>query len=75
MSTTFEVRSGDRAVALNRAESAQEALLDYLRAIGCRNDDEIVRLGDAAAVWRGARFDAAPARGDVESKVPVGERS
>jgi hypothetical protein len=72
---TYEVRSAHRAVALNTAESAQEALLDYLRAIGCRDVHEIVRLGDDAAVWRGARFEAVPATRNAESTVLVGDRS
>jgi len=57
MRTSYEVRSGRRAVALRTASTAHEALIDYLRALGCR-DDEIVRMGDAAAAWRGAVYSA-----------------
>jgi hypothetical protein len=58
--TSYEVRSGGRAVALQIASTAQEALFDYLRALGCR-DNEIVRMGDDAAAWRGAVFRVVPA--------------
>jgi hypothetical protein len=60
--TTFEVRSAGRAVALVTASSAPEALIDYLRALGCR-DSEIVRLGSNAAAWRGATYRVTPAAG------------
>ena len=47
-------------VALKHAATAQEALVDYLRGIGCR-DDEIVRMGISAISWRGAVFSAVQA--------------
>jgi hypothetical protein len=59
----FEVRSGGRRVALRIASTAQEALSDYLRGLGCR-DDEVVRLGSDAAAWRGAVFSVVPADGE-----------
>lgn len=61
----YEVRSGGRRVAVQVASSAQEALLDYLRALGC-SDSEVVRLGSNAAAWRGAVYRVAPAKADVE---------
>jgi hypothetical protein len=57
---SYEVRSGRHAVALKDASTAQEALLEYLRGLGCRNN-EIVRMGDAKAAWRGAIYSAVPA--------------
>ena len=53
----YEIRSGERAVSIRSAPSAQQALLDYVKALGCR-DAEIVRLGQAAVSWRGARYTA-----------------
>ena len=63
MATSYVVRSGRFAVALRSASTAHEALRDYLRGMGCR-DDEIVRMGDAAAAWRGAVYSAVPAASD-----------
>jgi hypothetical protein len=60
---SFEVRCSGQAVALRTASSAQEALGDYLRSLGCKHA-EIVRMGAAAAAWRGATYSAVPAEGD-----------
>jgi hypothetical protein len=62
MATSFEVRSGRQRVALLTASSAHEALAEYLRALGCR-DDEVRRLGVDVAAWRGAMYKAVPATG------------
>jgi hypothetical protein len=51
----YEIRSGRQRVAVQDASSEQEALFDYMRSLGCR-DDEIVRLGTRAASWRGAVY-------------------
>jgi len=50
---TFEIHAGGRPVSVKDAPSAQQALLDYVKSLGCR-DAEIVRLGQAAVSWRGA---------------------
>jgi hypothetical protein len=55
VTASYEVLSGRHAVALQSASSAQEALIDYLKALGCR-DDEIVRMGTDSASWRGAVY-------------------
>jgi hypothetical protein len=55
MRTGYEVRSGKRAVAIRYAATPHEALIEYLRSLGCR-DDEIVRMGTQAVSWRGAVF-------------------
>ena len=64
---TFEVRSGRQTVAVRSASTAQEALVEYLRGLGCR-DDEIKRLGTNAASWRGAMFKAVPATGSTNTR-------
>jgi hypothetical protein len=56
---TYEIRAGERPVTLKDAPSAQQALLDYVKSLGCR-DAEIIRLGDATVAWRGARYTAVP---------------
>jgi hypothetical protein len=58
--TNYEVRTGRQSVALLSASTASEALAEYLRALGCHRD-EIVRMGDNAASWRGAVYRAVPA--------------
>jgi hypothetical protein len=63
VATNYEVRSGRRAVALRDASTAHEALMEYLRGLGCR-DSEVVRMGDDRAAWRGAVYSAVPAAGD-----------
>jgi hypothetical protein len=65
--TTYEVRSGGRPVAQLIAISAQEALSDYMKALGCR-DAEIVRMGSGMAAWRGAVFSAVPAESSKLSR-------
>lgn len=68
MRRTYQVRLGDLPVGLREANTAQEAVLDYLRSIGYR-DEEIVRVGPDAASWRGALYIAVPASNDlVESR-------
>jgi hypothetical protein len=58
MRTSYEVRSGKRTVAMQYATTPHEALIEYLRSMGCR-DDEIVRMGTKAVSWRGAVFTVA----------------
>ena len=60
---TFEIHAGGRPVSRKDAPSAQQALLDYVKSLGCR-DAEIVRLGQAAVSWRGARYTAVLAPGE-----------
>jgi hypothetical protein len=60
MLNQYEILSGRRTVAVKSGPSAQQALIDYVRSLGCR-DAEIVRLGVDAVSWRGARYSAVPA--------------
>jgi hypothetical protein len=57
VSKHYEIRSGARAVSIRSGPSAQQALLDYVRSLGC-TDAEIIRLGADAVSWRGARYTA-----------------
>lgn len=54
---TFEIRAGNRPVSVKDAPSAQQALLDYVKSLGCR-DSEIIRLSATTVAWRGARYSA-----------------
>jgi hypothetical protein len=53
----YEIHAGRRIVSTRSGSNAQQTLIDYLRSLGCRND-EIVRLGVDAIAWRGARYSA-----------------
>jgi hypothetical protein len=57
MRASYAVHSGRRQVAVVSAWSANEAVIEYLRSRGFR-DNEIVRLNGNAASWRGAIFTA-----------------
>jgi hypothetical protein len=59
MTNRYEIRSGRRVVAVKSGPTAQQALIDYVRSLGCR-ESEIIRLGGDAISWRGARYSAVP---------------
>jgi hypothetical protein len=60
MTKKYEIRSGRRTVSIQYSVSPLQAVVDYVRSFGCR-DDEITRLGVDTVSWRGARFRAVPA--------------
>jgi hypothetical protein len=65
---SYEIRLSGQAVARREEIDPQLAVLDYLRSIGCE-EDEIVRVGNDSASWRGALYTAVLAADsdDVES--------
>ncbi len=67
MRTTYELRLGDLPVGLIEANTAQEAVLDYLRSLG-HHDEEIVRVSFDTASWRGAVYTAVPVSSDPEEE-------
>jgi hypothetical protein len=64
MRTSYEVRSGKRLVSLQHANTATEAVIEYLRSTGCR-DNEMARVAGNAVSWRGAVYRAVPLGSDV----------
>lgn len=70
MRFTYEVRSGKRVVAVRDGDTASEALLDYVRSLGCR-EEELTRLGSDAISWRGAVYRAAPLGDKMEGRPAV----
>jgi len=60
---SYEIRSGGRLISLQEASTAQEAVFQYVRSLGCRQD-EIRRLAPDTVAWRGAIYSAAPPRSD-----------
>jgi hypothetical protein len=74
MRTTYEVRSGRRPLATRQAWSAHDAVFDYVRSLGCPQD-EVVCLGAGAVSWRGAVYRAEPVADEaVERPQLVGTR-
>jgi hypothetical protein len=57
MTKKYEIHSGRRIVSTQFSVSALQAVVDYVRSYGVK-DDEIRRLGVASVSWRGARFSA-----------------
>ena len=57
MSHEYELYSGDRLVGSRIAATAQAALYDYVRSLGCQ-DDEVEKLAPDIISWRGAVFRA-----------------
>ena len=53
----YEIHSGRRVVSTQYSVSPLQAVVDFVRSYGVK-DDEIVRLGVDCVAWRGARFTA-----------------
>jgi site-specific recombinase XerD len=66
----YEVRSGRRAVSVQNAETAQEAIIEYLYSIGCRRD-ELIRLGANSVAWRGSVYKASPVEPEGSRATPL----
>lgn len=54
---TYEIQCGGRVVAHAQSHTPRHAVTDYLRSLGCR-DEEIEPMGSDAAAWRGAVYTA-----------------
>jgi hypothetical protein len=67
--TSYEVHCGTRRISLQRANTAREAIVEYLRSMGVR-DDEMSTLGADAISWHGAVYRAVA----VERDEPVSEQ-
>jgi len=63
MKPSWEVRCGRRRVSLETAHTAREAVIEYLRSIGCR-DDEMTSVAANAVTWGGAVYRAVPLGSD-----------
>jgi hypothetical protein len=53
----YEVHTGDRLLGSREASTAQAALFDYVRSLGCQ-DEEVMKLAPDVISWRGAVFRA-----------------
>lgn len=62
--TSWEVRCGKRLLSRELASTAREALIEYLRSMGCR-DEEMSTLGADAISWNGAVYRAVVVAADA----------
>lgn len=65
MTTTYRLTSGERVVGHRVANTPLQALFDYLRSLGCQ-DEEIMKLGIDIVSWRGAVYRAVEASGEID---------
>ena len=62
---TYEIHCGARVVSRVRSFTPRHAVNDYLRSLGC-SDDEMEPIGEDAVAWRGAVYTG------VETSEPTG---
>ena len=56
-SKEYKIHSGRRVVSTQFSVSPSQAVIDYVRSYGVK-DDEIRRIGVDSVSWRGAQFRA-----------------
>jgi len=54
---TYEIRCAGRVVSHVKSFTPRHAVTDYLRSLGCR-DDELEPMGKDEVAWRGAVYTA-----------------
>jgi hypothetical protein len=64
----YAIQLMGRTVSERDEINAQIAVLDYLRSMGCE-DEEVVRVGNDSASWRGALYTAVPVTEDEASSA------
>jgi hypothetical protein len=64
MRKSYEVRSGKRLISFQNADTAVEAVLEYLCSMGSTRD-ELMRVAADAVSWRGAVYRAVPLGSDA----------
>ena len=61
--TSWEVRCGRRRVSSQTANTAKEAVIEYLRSMGC-SDSDMTSVAVDALTWGGAVYRAVPLGSD-----------
>ena len=56
---SFEIRCGRRLVSFEHAHTGRDAIIEYLRSMGCR-DSEMSTVAANALDWGGAVYRAVP---------------
>ena len=64
----FEIHCGTRVVSRVEAPTPRYAVTDYLRSLGC-SDDELEAMGVDTVAWRGAVYTAVEAKEDEAAPV------
>ena len=64
----FEIHCGTRVVSRVEAPTPRYAVTDYLRSLGC-SDDELEPMGVDAVAWRGAVYTAVEAKDDEQAPI------
>ena len=62
-SKSYEVRSGERLISFQNANTAVGAVLEYLCSMGCTRDELMSEAVDAVS-WRGVVYHAVPLGSD-----------
>jgi hypothetical protein len=62
----YEIRLSGQTVSQMEHIDPQLAVLDYLRSMGFEEED-IVRVGNDAASWRGALYTAVPQASETDA--------
>jgi len=62
----YEIRLSGQPVSQVEHINPQLAVLDYLRSLGFEEED-IIRVGNDAASWRGALYTAVPQASEAEA--------
>ena len=63
---TYEIHCGTRLVSHVQSHTPRHAVTDYLRSLGCR-DEELEPMGDHEVAWRGAVYTAVEAKEDEQA--------
>jgi len=59
MGKSYEIRCGKRLVSLQNSRTAREAVIEYLRSLGC-SESEMTTMSRTSVTWRGAVFRGVP---------------
>jgi hypothetical protein len=59
VTTEYEIVLGRRVVSTRQAPSAREAVIDYVRALGCP-PNQLTHVATDAVSWHGAVYKARP---------------
>jgi hypothetical protein len=65
---TYEIHCGARIVSRVNSFTPRHAVTDYLRSLGCR-DDDMEPMGSDAVAWRGALYTAIETTDSTPSKL------